>query len=103
MRLNGSSELIDELKALSAALDAQTAAEQVRRTTVAAVGHALEAPAETPSRDEVEGRRSDAASRDTRPDEPIRREVTLILVRWTVMTLAVIVVVLAVTLIGEWR
>jgi len=101
LRLNHSNELIDELKALSAALDAQTAAEEARRTVVGADSHGIPKSA---NREAQEGSASDpseeALTEDTSPQKSLGHEIILMLVRWSIIALAVIVVVLAVTLIG---
>jgi hypothetical protein len=103
-RLSRSTELIAELNALSAALDAQTAAEQARRTVVTADRQVLEPSADAQKQEELgSGRAGNVSIEGAAPQEPLGREIVLMLARWSMIVLAMIVVVLAITLIGQWR
>ncbi len=114
VRLGRSGDAIAEIRALTAALDAS------RDTRLAALGAAHDPPGATSIGSVAPGptppssssssasytARRDATTQETptpeRERESFSHEVALMAVRWGIMVIAVIAVVLAVTLIGEW-
>jgi hypothetical protein len=109
VRLGRSGDAIAEIRALTAALDAS------RDTRLAALGASPAPPQpvapEPASPSASLPSASDSAPRDASAPEPripeaeresFSHEVALMAVRWAIMVVAVIAVVLAVTLIGEW-
>lgn len=104
VRLGRSGDAIAEIRALTAALDAS------RDTRLAALGEASHPSsagaspgpvASEPARDHADAKPS--APPVPEPErESFSHEIALMAVRWGIMVVAVIAVVLAVTLIGEW-
>ena len=114
VRLGRTGDAIAEIRALTAALDAS------RTTRLAALGAAHDPPAaastgsvarepappsiSSPDASEAAPRVASVPETTTteRERESFSHEVALMGVRWAIMVVAVIAVVLAVTLIGEW-
>jgi hypothetical protein len=105
-RLARTGEAIAGLRALSEALDAESSRAPVESATAIAVAApepdtapALEAAPEPETRATAAG---EAADEDGEGLGSFGRELAFVAARWTIMAAAVIVVVLAVTLIGQW-
>lgn len=91
-RLARTGEAIAGLRALSAALESESTAEPTAKTEASTkpAPPAMPEPAEAPS----------PAADDDEPS--LWHEIAFMAARWTIMVIAVIAVVLAVTVIGQW-
>jgi hypothetical protein len=115
VRLGRAGELIAELRALSASLDAPpeeapVAAAPVREPVAEPVGEPVPRPESEPEpvAAPVHAEAAPEAPSPAGPavppaGEPLWREIVLIAARWAIMVAAVALAVLAVTLIGQWR